>query len=88
MTWKKERQKLACKFKKALGLKDFKLAMKIAKFQLDYNGQAPEISKLLDLEFGEPKYYEGCDCCGDYSYSWKGHKDFYIVLQYGRFKIE
>lgn len=90
MTLKKSRQKLASQIKKTLKLKDYKLAMKIAKYNIspDYQ-KSKDLQHLLTQEFGEPKYFEGCSCCGDSSYSWTGHNKINIIfLQYGQFKLQ
>lgn len=87
MTLKKQRQQLSSSIKRGMGLKDFKLSMILARFIVDYKGNQNEIRELLTIQFGEPKFFKGCSCCGDSSYIWKGSKNKYIEFQYGQFKL-
>lgn len=73
MTLKKQRQKQAIRFRKALGI-DFALAKKMARYNIDYKGVRADIEHALTTVLGVPNFYKGCECCGDSRYVWKSKK--------------
>lgn len=85
MTLKKQRQRMACKFKKALGI-DFSLAKKLARFNMDRKDTFDNIKDLLRPILGEPTFFKGCDCCGDSRFIWTSKKKT-LVFEFISFRL-
>lgn len=85
MTLKKQRQRMACKFKKALKI-DFSLAKKLARFNIDSKDTFDNIKDLLRPVLGEPTFFKGCECCGDSRYVWHCQKDS-LIFEFGSFRL-
>ncbi len=84
-TLKKQRQKLAIKFRKALGI-DFTLAMKLAKCNIDSKYGWGMLEEQLTEVLGKPNFYKGCECCGNSRHVWNGKKGS-LVGEFGHFRL-